>query len=85
MTAPSAPVTTRRAWQALVAHYETVRELHLRQLFAEDPTCEERLTAEMVASFSRALVEGLTAQQTDAEFHARLDASVQSIFEASNT
>jgi fructose-bisphosphate aldolase class I len=39
----------------------------------------------IVASFSRALVEGLTAQQSDAEFNARLDAYVQSIFEASNT
>src|SRR4029453_12424819 len=39
----------------------------------------------MVASFSRALVEGLTAQQSDAEFNARLDAYAQSIFEASNT
>ena len=39
----------------------------------------------MVASFSRALVEGLTAQQPDAEFNALLDASIQSIFEASNT
>ena len=39
----------------------------------------------IVASFSRALVEGLTAQQSDAEFNARLDADVQSIFEASNT
>ena len=39
----------------------------------------------MVASFSRALVEGLTAQQSDAEFNALLDAYVQSIFEASNT
>ena len=39
----------------------------------------------MVASFSRALVEGLTAQQSDAEFNAMLDASIQSIFEASNT
>jgi fructose-bisphosphate aldolase class I len=38
-----------------------------------------------VASFSRALVEGLTAQQSDAEFNARLDAAIQSIFEASNT
>jgi fructose-bisphosphate aldolase class I len=38
-----------------------------------------------VASFSRALVEGLSAQQSDAEFNARLDASIQSIFEASNT
>ena len=39
----------------------------------------------VVASFSRALVEGLSAQQSDAEFNARLDASTQSIFEASNT
>ena len=39
----------------------------------------------VVASFSRALVEGLSAQQSDAEFNARLDASIKSIFEASNT
>ena len=39
----------------------------------------------IVASFSRALVEGLSAQQADAEFNAVLDASVQNIFEASNT
>lgn len=39
----------------------------------------------VVASFSRALVEGLTAQQSDVEFSAVLDASVQSIFEASIT
>lgn len=37
----------------------------------------------VVASFSRALVEGLSAQQSDAEFNARLDATIQSIFEAS--
>jgi fructose-bisphosphate aldolase class I len=39
----------------------------------------------MVASFSRALTEGLSAQQTQAEFDAALDASIQSIFEASLT
>jgi fructose-bisphosphate aldolase class I len=39
----------------------------------------------VVASFSRALVEGLSAQQSDAEFHALLDASIQTIFQASNT
>src|SRR5690349_16046795 len=37
----------------------------------------------MVASFSRALAEGLPAQQSDAEFHARLDTTIQSIFDAS--
>ena len=39
----------------------------------------------VVASFSRALTEGLTAQQSDAEFNAALDASIESIFEASIT
>jgi fructose-bisphosphate aldolase class I len=39
----------------------------------------------MVASFSRALVEGLSAQQSDAEFNAVLEKSIQSIFDASNT
>ena len=39
----------------------------------------------IVASFSRALVEGLSAQQSDAEFNALLDKFIESIFEASNT
>jgi fructose-bisphosphate aldolase class I len=39
----------------------------------------------MVASFSRALVEGLTAQQSDEEFNRGLDESIQSIYEASST
>lgn len=39
----------------------------------------------IVASFSRALVEGLSVQQSDAEFHGLLDASIQGIFQASNT
>jgi fructose-bisphosphate aldolase class I len=39
----------------------------------------------VVASFSRALVEGLSAQQSEAEFKAALDRSIQSIYEASHT
>ncbi len=39
----------------------------------------------MTASFSRALTEGLTAQQTDAEFNKALDEAISSIFEASKT
>jgi fructose-bisphosphate aldolase class I len=39
----------------------------------------------MVASFSRALTEGLTAQQSQEEFDRALDGSIQSIFEASRT
>ena len=39
----------------------------------------------VIASFSRALTEGLTAQQTEDEFDAMLDSSIASIFEASKT
>jgi fructose-bisphosphate aldolase class I len=39
----------------------------------------------VVASFSRALVEGLSARQSDDEYNAVLEASIQGIFEASLT
>jgi len=39
----------------------------------------------MIASFSRALTEGLTAQQSAAEFDAALDAAIESIYQASIT
>lgn len=39
----------------------------------------------VIASFSRALSEGLSAQQSDEEFNATLEASIASIFEASKT
>jgi fructose-bisphosphate aldolase, class I len=38
----------------------------------------------IIASFSRALVEGLSAQQSNAEFDAMLDSAIQSIYEASS-
>jgi len=43
--APAQPQTERPAWKALAAHYQTVRGLHLRKLFAEDPSRGERLSA----------------------------------------
>jgi glucose-6-phosphate isomerase len=45
------PLTQRGAWNALVTHQQKVRELHLRQLFAEDPTRGERMTAEAVGLY----------------------------------
>jgi fructose-bisphosphate aldolase class I len=39
----------------------------------------------IIASFSRALAEGLSAQQSDADFNATMDKSIQKIFAASNT
>src|SRR5437667_8542201 len=45
------PLTKRKAWKALQTHYKKVRELHLRNLFADDPKRGERLTAEAVGLF----------------------------------
>jgi fructose-bisphosphate aldolase class I len=44
-------------------------------LLARDPS--------LIASFSRALLEGLTASQTDEQFNAQLDSSIEQIFQAS--
>jgi len=41
----------RQAWKALRAHYKEVREVHLRNLFADDPKRGERLTVEAVCLF----------------------------------
>lgn len=45
------PLTQRVAWQALEAHYPKVQELHLRQLFADDPTRGERMTTEAIGIY----------------------------------
>jgi len=47
MTATAgASLTSLAEWRALAEHYEQVKDLHLRQLFADDPTRGERLTVE---------------------------------------
>jgi glucose-6-phosphate isomerase len=45
------PLTDRRAWKSLRAHYEKVRGLHLRDLFANDPGRGERMTVEAAGLF----------------------------------
>jgi len=45
------PLTARPAWKALQAHYEKVRDLHLRTLFSDDARRGERLTADAVGIF----------------------------------
>src|SRR6201997_2283379 len=54
-TISQAPVAKRArklsAWKALASHYKTVSNLHLRQLFADDPRRGQRLTAEAVGLY----------------------------------
>ena len=51
MTATITPLTERPAWKALESHYQQLREVHLKQLFADDPRRGERLTAEAVGLY----------------------------------
>ena len=45
------PSAQRQAWKDLGAHYKKVRDLHLRQLFADDPNRGERLTVEALGLY----------------------------------
>ena len=68
-----------------VAHPKVVRVVALSGGYSREE-CNNRLRRNhgIVASFSRALVEGLSVEQSDAEYNALLDESIQSIFEASS-
>jgi len=46
MKATIKPLTQRPAWKALATHHKTIRNVHLRELFADDPKRGERLRAE---------------------------------------
>jgi fructose-bisphosphate aldolase class I len=67
-----------------VKHPKVVRVVALSGGYSrEEADARLRRNQGVVASFSRALIEGLTAQQSDAAFNAQLEAAIESIFEAS--
>ena len=70
----------------LVQHPKVLRVVALSGGYPRDDA-NARLARNhgMIASFSRALTEGLSAKQSDADFDATLDATIQGIFEASIT
>ena len=70
----------------LVAHPSVLRVVALSGGYTrDDANAKLSRNHGMIASFSRALTEGLSAQQSDADFDAALDAAIASIFAASNT
>jgi fructose-bisphosphate aldolase class I len=73
-------------YSSFVHHPRVVRVVALSGGYTQGEA-DDRLRSNhgIVASFSRALLEGLSVNQTDAEFNAMLDASIESIFQASNT
>jgi fructose-bisphosphate aldolase class I len=70
----------------LIKHPRVLKVVALSGGYSRDES-NKRLARQngMIASFSRALSEGLTAQQNDAEFNKTLDAAIQSIYDASKT
>ena len=63
MATGTEPLTSRPAWQALEAHYQQMKDVHLRTLFAQDPARGERLVAEgagLVLDYSKNRVDDET-------------------------
>ena len=77
---------TDNLYSRLVEHPKVLRVVALPGGYSRDDACE-RLTRNtgVIASFSRALTEGLTAQQSAEEFDAMLDESIARIAKASST
>jgi fructose-bisphosphate aldolase class I len=73
-------------YKELVAHPRVLKVVALSGGYPRDEA-NTRLSRQngMIASFSRALTEGLTAQQSDAEFNGALDQSIEGIYQASKT
>jgi len=73
-------------FKELVAHPRVLKVVALSGGYSRDEA-NKRLEKQkgVVASFSRALTEGLTAQQSDEEFNAALDRAIEGIFQASKT
>jgi len=73
-------------YSELIRHPRVLRVVALSGGYSqEEGNRRLRRNHGIVASFSRALVEGLSARQSEAEYNARLDKSIQGIYEASNT
>jgi fructose-bisphosphate aldolase, class I len=73
-------------YAVFVKHPKVLRVVALSGGYSrEEANTRLRRNHGVIASFSRALAEGLSVQQSDAEFNSTLDRSIQSIFDASNT
>lgn len=76
--------TVANHYKSLVDHPKVMRVVALSGGYSRDEA--NALLAQnsgVIASFSRALTEGLSAQQSDDEFNSTLDKSIQSIYDAS--
>jgi fructose-bisphosphate aldolase class I len=71
-------------YSELVAHPNVIRVVALSGGYSREEANDRlRRNPGVIASFSRALLAGLSAKQTESEFDAALDHAIESIFEAS--
>lgn len=71
-------------YRELIQHPNVLKVVALSGGYSrDDANVKLAQNSGMIASFSRALTEGLSAEQTDDEFNATLDASIESIYKAS--
>lgn len=71
-------------YQEIIAHPNVVRTVALSGGYSREESNKKLAkNPKLIASFSRALTEGLNANQSDDEFNKTLDESIQSIYEAS--
>jgi glucose-6-phosphate isomerase len=79
------PLVQRKAWKSLRTHYENVRGLHLRKLFADDPQRAEKMTTEaagLVLDYSKNRITGETVKllldlAEESGLRSRIDAMFQ--------
>ena len=79
---PSPSLTSRQAWNALAAHYASIKDLELRKLFADDPRRGERLTTEAAGIYldysknrvTDTTIELLLQLAAESDLRARIDA-----------
>jgi glucose-6-phosphate isomerase len=77
-----APLTERKSWKALAAHYEQIRHVHLRTLFRDDPQRAQQMSAEAVGLYLDYSKNRITAETVrlllelaqESDLPARIDA-----------
>ncbi len=82
MTAALLPLEQRPAWKALSAHFAEIRDLHLRQLFADDPERGQKLVCEAEGLYLDYSKNRLTEQTLALLVHLAEESSLRARIEA---
>ena len=76
------PLRQRPAWALLQAHYQTIKDLHLRQIFAQEPDRGERLSAGAAGIYLDYSKNRITAETLQLLFQLRTESGLRGRIEA---